>query len=86
VDEVIARLRHSIPGVGSDFAAASPRHLFHRRSRATDLRPEERKSASPHRVKLVAEVGVGTVAAGVAKAHADVVLISGDSGARELHR
>jgi glutamate synthase (NADPH) large chain len=31
-------------------------------------------------VKLVAEVGVGTVAAGVAKAHADVVLISGDSG------
>src|SRR5260370_1997627 len=31
-------------------------------------------------VKLVAEIGVGTVAAGVAKAHADVVLISGDSG------
>ncbi|MCH7667553.1 MAG: hypothetical protein IH936_16710, partial [Acidobacteria bacterium] len=31
-------------------------------------------------VKLVAEIGVGTVAAGVSKAHADVVLISGDSG------
>jgi glutamate synthase domain-containing protein 3 len=41
------------------------------------------KNINPHAriaVKLVAEVGVGTVAAGVAKAHADVVLISGDSG------
>ncbi|MGC1650538.1 MAG: glutamate synthase-related protein, partial [Candidatus Sulfotelmatobacter sp.] len=41
------------------------------------------KNVNPHAriaVKLVAEIGVGTVAAGVAKAHADVVLISGDSG------
>ena len=37
-------------------------------------------------VKLVAEVGVGTVAAGVAKAHADVVLISGDTTAAPAHR
>ncbi len=37
-------------------------------------------------MKLVAEVGVGTVAAGVAKAHADVVLISGTTAARALRR
>ena len=64
-----------------DFAAAAPRHLFHRGSGAADSRPEERQS--PRRgstVKLVAIAGVGTVAAGVAKAHADVVLISGHDG------
>ena len=41
------------------------------------------KNANPRArisVKLVAEVGVGTIAAGVAKAHADVVLITGDDG------
>jgi glutamate synthase domain-containing protein 2 len=46
VDEVIARLRH--PRRGFDFAAASPRYLFHRRPGAADLRPEECESASPH--------------------------------------
>ena len=45
VDEVIARVRHSIPGRGTDFAAAAPRHLLDRRSGAVDLRPEERQSA-----------------------------------------
>ena len=38
VDEVIARVRHSIPGVRLDFAAAAPRYLFDRRSGAVDLR------------------------------------------------
>ena len=45
VDEVIARVRHSIPGVRLDFAAAASRHLFDRRSGAVDLRFEERESA-----------------------------------------
>jgi glutamate synthase (NADPH/NADH) large chain len=51
-----------------DLAAAASRHLFDRGSGAADLRPEERQSASAVSVKLVSEVGVGTVAAGVAKA------------------
>ena len=55
----------------TDLAAAAPRHLFDRRPRAADLRPQERQSAGDVRVKLVSEAGVGTVAAGVAKAHAD---------------
>ena len=64
-----------------DFAAAAPRHLFHRRLGRVDSRSEKRQPASARiSVKLVAEVGVGTVAAGVAKAHADVVLISGYDG------
>ena len=42
VDETIARVRHSIPGVQSDLAAAAPRHLLDRGSGAADLRPEER--------------------------------------------
>ena len=41
VDEVIARLRHSTPGSDADLAAAAPRYLFDRRSRAVDLRSEE---------------------------------------------
>ena len=49
VDEVIARLRHSIPGVGTDLAAAASRYLFDRRSGAADLRLEERQSAGAHR-------------------------------------
>ena len=65
---------------GADLSAAAPRHLLDRRPGAAHLRPEKRQSAARISVKLVAEVGVGTVAAGVSKAHADVVLISGDSG------
>ena len=42
----IAKVRHATPGRRADFAAAAPRHLFDRRSRAADLRPEERQSAA----------------------------------------
>ncbi|HEY0639213.1 MAG TPA: glutamate synthase large subunit [Pseudonocardiaceae bacterium] len=76
----IARTRHSTPGVG--LISPPPHHdiysiedlaqLIHDLKNAND-------SARVH-VKLVSEVGVGTVAAGVAKAHADVVLISGHDG------
>ncbi|GIH02992.1 glutamate synthase [Rhizocola hellebori] len=76
----VARTRHSTPGVG--LISPPPHHdiysiedlaqLIHDLKNANDL-------ARVH-VKLVAEVGVGTVAAGVSKAHADVVLISGHDG------
>ena len=78
----IAKDRHSTPASASS-AAAAPRHLLHRGPRPAHPRPEERNPRRGH-VKLVAEVGVGTVAAGVAKAHADVVLISGTTGHRRL--
>ncbi len=80
VDEVIARLRHSIPGVG--LISPPPHHDIYSIEDLAQL-IYDLKNANPRAriaVKLVAEVGVGTVAAGVAKAHADVVLISGDSG------
>ena len=77
VDEVIARVRHSIPGVG--LISPPPHHDIYSIEDLAQLifdlkniNPQARIS-----VKLVAEVGVGTVAAGVAKAHADVILISG---------
>ena len=63
-----------------DFAAAAPRHLFDRGSGAADPRSEKRQSAAPISVKLVSEVGVGTVAAGVSKARADHVTIAGFEG------
>ena len=80
VDDVIARLRHSIPGVG--LISPPPHHDIYSIEDLAQL-IYDLKNANPTAriaVKLVAEVGVGTVAAGVAKAHADVVLISGDSG------
>src|SRR5882672_721465 len=80
VDEVIARLRHSIPGVG--LISPPPHHDIYSIEDLSQL-IHDLKNVNPQAriaVKLVAEVGVGTVAAGVAKAHADVVLISGDSG------
>ena len=80
VDDVIARLRHSIPGVG--LISPPPHHDIYSIEDLAQL-IYDLKNANPQArisVKLVAEVGVGTVAAGVAKAHADVVLISGDSG------
>jgi glutamate synthase (NADPH) large chain len=80
VDEVIARMRHSIPGVG--LISPPPHHDIYSIEDLAQL-IYDLKNVNPHAriaVKLVAEVGVGTVAAGVAKAHADVVLISGDSG------
>ena len=80
VDEVIARLRHSTPGVG--LISPPPHHDIYSIEDLAQL-IYDLKNVNPCAriaVKLVAEVGVGTVAAGVAKAHADVVLISGDSG------
>ncbi|MDX1984376.1 MAG: glutamate synthase large subunit [Bryobacteraceae bacterium] len=80
VDEVIARVRHSIPGVG--LISPPPHHDIYSIEDLAQL-IYDLKNANPKariHVKLVAEVGVGIVAAGVAKAHADVVLISGDTG------
>ena len=80
VDEVIARFRHSIPGVG--LISPPPHHDIYSIEDLAQL-IYDLKNVNPAAriaVKLVAEVGVGTVAAGVAKAHADVVLISGDTG------
>jgi glutamate synthase domain-containing protein 2/glutamate synthase domain-containing protein 1/glutamate synthase domain-containing protein 3 len=80
VDEVIARVRHSIAGVG--LISPPPHHDIYSIEDLAQL-IYDLKNVNPNAriaVKLVAEVGVGTVAAGVAKAHADVVLISGHDG------
>ena len=80
VDETIARVRRSIPGVG--LISPPPHHDIYSIEDLAQL-IYDLKNANPKArisVKLVAEVGVGTIAAGVAKAHADVILISGDSG------
>ena len=80
----IARLRHTHAGRRADLAAAAPRHLLDRGPRAADLRPAPGQSRRPTiSVKLVAESGVGLVAAGVVKALADVVHIA---GSRRRHR
>src|SRR2546422_5484291 len=80
VDDFIAKIRHSIPGVG--LISPPPHHDIYSIEDLAQL-IYDLKNANPRArisVKLVAEVGVGTVAAGVSKAHADVVLISGDTG------
>jgi glutamate synthase domain-containing protein 2/glutamate synthase domain-containing protein 1/glutamate synthase domain-containing protein 3 len=80
VDDVIARVRHSIPGVG--LISPPPHHDIYSIEDLAQL-IYDLKNVNPQArisVKLVAEVGVGTVAAGVAKAHADVILISGYDG------
>jgi glutamate synthase (NADPH) large chain len=80
VDETIAKTRHSIPGVG--LISPPPHHDIYSIEDLAQL-IYDLKNVNPQAriaVKLVSEVGVGTVAAGVSKAHADVVLISGDSG------
>ena len=76
----IANVRHSTPGVG--LISPPPHHDIYSIEDLAEL-IHDLKNANHHArisVKLVAEVGVGTVAAGVAKAHADVVLISGHDG------
>jgi glutamate synthase domain-containing protein 2/glutamate synthase domain-containing protein 1 len=80
VDEVIARVRHATPGVG--LISPPPHHDIYSIEDLAQLIYDLKNSNPRARisVKLVSEVGVGIVAAGVAKAHADVVLISGDSG------
>ncbi len=80
VDAIIARVRHSIPGVG--LISPPPHHDIYSIEDLAQL-IHDLKNANPRArisVKLVAETGVGTVAAGVAKAHADVILISGYDG------
>ena len=76
----IASTRHSTPGVG--LISPPPHHDIYSIEDLAQL-IHDLKNANPRarvHVKLVSEVGVGTVAAGVAKAHADVVLISGHDG------
>ncbi|HEY6744996.1 MAG TPA: glutamate synthase-related protein, partial [Mycobacteriales bacterium] len=76
----IARTRHSTPGVG--LISPPPHHDIYSIEDLAQLIHDLKNANSEARVhvKLVAEVGVGTVAAGVSKAHADVVLISGHDG------
>src|SRR5438477_9472433 len=80
VDKNIARVRHSIPGVG--LISPPPHHDIYSIEDLAQLIYDLKNTNPKARisVKLVAEVGVGTVAAGVAKAHADLVLISGHDG------
>ncbi len=76
----VAKTRHSTPGVG--LISPPPHHDIYSIEDLAQL-IHDLKNANPRariHVKLVSEVGVGTVAAGVAKAHADVVLISGHDG------
>ena len=76
----IAKTRHSTAGVG--LISPPPHHDIYSIEDLAQL-IHDLKNANPSariHVKLVAEVGVGTVAAGVAKAHSDVVLISGHDG------
>jgi glutamate synthase (ferredoxin) len=76
----IAKVRYATPGVG--LISPPPHHDIYSIEDLAQL-IHDLKNANPRariHVKLVAEVGVGTVAAGVAKAHADVVLISGHDG------
>jgi glutamate synthase (ferredoxin) len=76
----IAKVRHSTPGV--TLISPPPHHDIYSIEDLAQL-IHDLKNANPRariHVKLVAEVGVGTVAAGVSKAHADVVLISGHDG------
>ncbi|MBT4948347.1 MAG: glutamate synthase large subunit [Actinobacteria bacterium] len=76
----IAKTRHSTPGV--TLISPPPHHDIYSIEDLAQLIHDLKNANSDARihVKLVAEVGVGTVAAGVAKAHADVILISGHDG------
>jgi glutamate synthase (NADPH) large chain len=76
----IAKTRHSTPGVG--LISPPPHHDIYSIEDLAQLIHDLKNANDQARVhvKLVAEVGVGTVAAGVSKAHADVVLISGHDG------
>ena len=80
VTELIARLRHSTPGVS--LISPPPHHDIYSIEDLAQL-IYDLKQINPHckvTVKLVASSGVGTIAAGVAKAMADVILISGHNG------
>ena len=80
VDEYVGKIRHSTPGVG--LISPPPHHDIYSIEDLAQL-IHDLKNVNPQArvsVKLVSEVGVGTVAAGVAKAKADHILVSGDSG------
>ncbi|MBE9030010.1 glutamate synthase large subunit [filamentous cyanobacterium LEGE 11480] len=76
----IAKVRHSTPGVG--LISPPPHHDIYSIEDLAELIHDLKNANREARVsvKLVSEVGVGTIAAGVAKAHADVVLVSGFDG------
>lgn len=76
----IAKVRHSTPGVG--LISPPPHHDIYSIEDLAELIHDLKNANRAARisVKLVSEVGVGTIAAGVAKAHSDVVLISGFDG------
>ncbi|OGR90075.1 MAG: glutamate synthase subunit alpha [Elusimicrobia bacterium RIFCSPLOWO2_01_FULL_59_12] len=76
----IAKVRHSTPGVG--LISPPPHHDIYSIEDLAELIHDLKNAnhAARINVKLVSEVGVGTIAAGVAKGHADVVLISGHDG------
>ncbi len=80
VDAAIARVRHSVPGV--TLISPPPHHDIYSIEDLAQLIFDLRhvNPSAVVSVKLVAETGVGTIAAGVAKAGADLILISGDSG------
>jgi glutamate synthase domain-containing protein 2/glutamate synthase domain-containing protein 1/glutamate synthase domain-containing protein 3 len=80
VDDYIGWVRNSTPGV--ELISPPPHHDIYSIEDLAQL-IHDLKNVNPEariHVKLVAEVGVGTIAAGVSKAHGDVVLISGDTG------
>lgn len=80
VDEYIGWIRHTTPGV--ELISPPPHHDIYSIEDLAQL-IHDLKNVNPAariHVKLVAEVGVGIIAAGVSKGHGDVVLISGDSG------
>ncbi|NGR06860.1 glutamate synthase subunit alpha [bacterium SGD-2] len=80
VSEYIAKLRHSVPGVG--LISPPPHHDIYSIEDLAQL-IHDLKNVNPHAsisVKLVSEVGVGTIATGVAKAKADHVVIAGHDG------
>jgi glutamate synthase (NADPH) large chain len=80
VDEWIARVRHSTPGVG--LISPPPHHDIYSIEDLAQL-IFDLKNANPEariNVKLVSKAGVGIIASGVAKAHADAILISGHDG------
>ncbi len=80
VDEWIARVRHSTPGVG--LISPPPHHDIYSIEDLAQLIYDLKNANRDARisVKLVSEAGVGTIASGVAKAHADVILIAGHDG------
>ncbi len=80
VDEWIGRVRHSTPGVG--LISPPPHHDIYSIEDLAQLIFDLKNANRAARisVKLVSEAGVGTIASGVAKAHADVILISGHDG------